>query len=158
MARQNEFLVFEEGPSVDVVLQWATYRDASDQTSLSRIWGGSHPPADDIPGRIIGEKIGRKTFGYALPYFSGRTTTMSENNLLVFPNPVLAQEIYIANAKEQDTVELFDMTGRLIPLLEKHFDTNRKQLYIKLPNYLASGLYVIRSRGLSKILVVDHNN
>lgn len=158
VARQNEFLVFEEGPSVDVVLQWATYRDASDQTSLSRIWGGIHPPADDIPGRIIGEKIGRKTFGYALPYFSGRTTTMSENNLLVFPNPVLAQEIYIANAKEQDTVELFDMTGRLIPLVEKHFDTNRKQLYIKLPNYLASGLYVIRSRGLSKILVVDHDN
>ncbi|MFV9552626.1 hypothetical protein ACNG5D_15995, partial [Algibacter sp. PT7-4] len=35
-ARQNEFLVFEEGPSVDVVLQWATYRDASDQCSLSR--------------------------------------------------------------------------------------------------------------------------
>ena len=46
--------MFEEGPSVDVVLQWATYRDASDQCSLSRIWGGIHPPADDIPGRIIG--------------------------------------------------------------------------------------------------------
>ena len=38
----NEFLVFEEGPSVDMVLQWATYRDASDQCSLSRIWGGIH--------------------------------------------------------------------------------------------------------------------
>ena len=50
-AIKNEFLVFEEGPSVDVVLQWATYRDASDQCSLSRIWGGIHPSADDIPGR-----------------------------------------------------------------------------------------------------------
>src|SRR5690606_36711921 len=48
-AMQNEFLVFEEGPSVDVVLQWATYIDASDQGSLSRIWGGIHPPADDVP-------------------------------------------------------------------------------------------------------------
>ena len=50
----NEFLVFEDGPSVDMTLQWATYRDASDQCSLSRIWGGIHPPADDIAGRLIG--------------------------------------------------------------------------------------------------------
>ena len=47
----NEFLVFEHGPSVDMVMQCATYRDAADQCSLSRIWGGIHPPADDIPGR-----------------------------------------------------------------------------------------------------------
>lgn len=38
---QNEFLKFEQGPSVDMELQWATYRDASDQCSLSRIWGGA---------------------------------------------------------------------------------------------------------------------
>ncbi len=57
LAPQNEFLVFEDGPSEDVVLQWATYRDASDQCSLSRIWGGIHPPADDIPGRRIGLKV-----------------------------------------------------------------------------------------------------
>lgn len=56
-AEKNEFLVFEDGPSEDVVLQWATYRDASDQTSLSRIYGGIHPPADDIPGRKIGIAI-----------------------------------------------------------------------------------------------------
>ena len=58
-ANRNEFLVFEEGPSEDVILQWATYRDASDQTSLSRIWGGIHPPADDIPGRLIGIEIAK---------------------------------------------------------------------------------------------------
>jgi hypothetical protein len=67
----NEFLVFEEGPSVDMTLQWATYRDASDQTSLSRLWGGIHPPADDIPGRIIGEQIGIEAFNLARQYFSG---------------------------------------------------------------------------------------
>ena len=43
---QNDFLVFEPGPSQNMSLQWATYRDASDQTSLSRIWGGIHPPID----------------------------------------------------------------------------------------------------------------
>ncbi|MFQ3264181.1 MAG: hypothetical protein ACI9U5_000043 [Colwellia sp.] len=68
----NEFLFFENGPSVDLTLQWATYRDASDQTSLSRIWGGIHPPADDIPGRIIGEKIGIKAFERAQEYFLGQ--------------------------------------------------------------------------------------
>jgi hypothetical protein len=66
---RNEFLVFEEGPSVDVKLQWATYKDASDQTSLSRIWGGIHPPADDIPGRRIGEAIGEDAVTKAISYF-----------------------------------------------------------------------------------------
>ena len=69
--RANEFLVFEDGPSVDMTLQWATYKDASDQTSLSRIWGGIHPPADDIPGRFIGEQIGPDAFALAVQYFNG---------------------------------------------------------------------------------------
>lgn len=52
-------------------LQWARYIDASDQCSLSRIWGGIHPPADDIPGRIIGKKVGTAAFTKASQYFSG---------------------------------------------------------------------------------------
>jgi hypothetical protein len=68
--KANEFLVFEEGPSVDMTLQWATYRDASDQCSLSRIWGGIHPPADDIPGRKIGEQIGIDSFEYVQSFFT----------------------------------------------------------------------------------------
>ncbi len=67
----NEFLVFEDGPSVSMTLQWATYRDASDQCSLSRIWGGIHPPADDLPGREIGEQIGINAFARAAGYFDG---------------------------------------------------------------------------------------
>lgn len=70
-ADQNQFLVFEEGPSDDVILQWATYRDASDQCSLSRIWGGIHPPADDIPGRLMGIAIGQDAFAFAKDYFEG---------------------------------------------------------------------------------------
>lgn len=66
---KNEFLVFEEGPSQDLLLEWATYRDASDQTSLSRIWGGIHPPADDIPGRLIGIEIGEDAINLAETYF-----------------------------------------------------------------------------------------
>ena len=67
-AEQDHFLVFEKGPSVSLTLQWATYRDASDQCSLSRIWGGIHPPADDIPGRLIGIKIGQTAFEHAMSF------------------------------------------------------------------------------------------
>ena len=62
---QNEFLVFEDGPSESFELQWAKYRDASDQCSLSRIWGGIHPPIDDIPGRKIGIELGPQAFNHA---------------------------------------------------------------------------------------------
>jgi hypothetical protein len=62
---QNEFLVFEDGPSQSFDLQWATYMDASDQCSLSRIWGGIHPPIDDIPGRKIGMILGPQAFNLA---------------------------------------------------------------------------------------------
>jgi Putative metal-binding motif len=66
---QNQFLVFEDGPAQTVKLQWATYRDASDQCSLSRIWGGIHPPADDIPGRFIGIEIAADAVTHAETYF-----------------------------------------------------------------------------------------
>lgn len=65
----NQFLAFERGPSVPFKLQWATYRDASNQASLSRIWGGIHPPFDDIPGRKIGIKVGTNAFNKARSYF-----------------------------------------------------------------------------------------
>jgi len=70
-ARKNEFLVFEEGPSTDITLQWASYVDASNQTSLSRLWGGIHPPVDDVPGRRIGIKVGNAAFDKAKQYFTG---------------------------------------------------------------------------------------
>jgi hypothetical protein len=91
---QNEFLVFEEGPSQSFTLQWATYRDASDQTSLSRIWGGIHPPIDDIPGRKIGEQVGIDAFNLALSYFYKDNDNdgfysfedCDDTNDLVYPN------------------------------------------------------------------------
>ena len=70
VAEVNEFLLFEEGPSTTVKLQWASYKDAADQCSLSRIWGGIHPPIDDIPGRYIGTVIGQNGFDKADSLFS----------------------------------------------------------------------------------------
>jgi hypothetical protein len=71
----GQFLVFEDGPSVDVRLQWATYRDAADQCSLSRIWGGIHPGFDDLPGRRAGIVVASRaiemaqTLWNSAPYF-----------------------------------------------------------------------------------------
>lgn len=67
---QNQYLVFEEGPSVDMSLQWARYLDASDQCSLSRIWGGIHPPQDDIPGRRMGNIIGPQAFNKSVDVYN----------------------------------------------------------------------------------------
>lgn len=72
-AEQDEFLVFEDGPSMNIELQWATYQDAADESGLSRIWGGIHPPCDDIPGRKNGIIIGQDVFAKAVTYFNGCT-------------------------------------------------------------------------------------
>jgi hypothetical protein len=77
-APQNDFLVFEQGPSQDVTLQWATYRDASDQCSLSRIWGGIHPPCDDLNGRRMGETIGLESSDYANMIFNSEIPRIEE--------------------------------------------------------------------------------
>ena len=65
VANRGQFLVFEDGPTTNVRLQWVSYRDASDQCSLSRIWGGIHPPADDLPGRLMGLVIGPQAWDLA---------------------------------------------------------------------------------------------
>jgi hypothetical protein len=69
-APKDTFLVYEKGPSVDVTLQWATYYDMSDAAGISRIWGGVHPPVDDIVGRRIGAEVGVAAFDKAEEYFS----------------------------------------------------------------------------------------
>ncbi len=63
------YLVFEQWPTTDITLQWATYRDAANESALSRIWWGIHPPMDDIPGRLIWEQIGKQVVEYANHYF-----------------------------------------------------------------------------------------
>ena len=60
VAPAGAYLVFEDGPSADVRLQWATYFDASDQAGQSRIYGGIHFPTGNTGGRTLGECIGTK--------------------------------------------------------------------------------------------------
>lgn len=153
-AKQNDFLVFEQGPSVDVKLQWATYRDASDQTSLSRIWGGIHPPADDIPGRLIGEKVGNEAFDFAVPYFSGTMIIPVSVEQIIYPNPVTNNEVFITNTSIDDIITVFDVRGRQVNILKTEFNEFGSVTKLVIPEGTSAGLYFLNINDKSKMLVI----
>ena len=153
VAKKDAFLVFEKGPSVDVVLQWATYRDASDQTSLSRIWGGIHPPADDLPGRLIGEKIGNDAFNFAIPYFSN--VDVKANDPIIYPNPLEHDELFIFDANPEDEIVIYDIHGRLINILSKSYNELNHTTTIILSPEIATGLYLVRTGNTSKKIIIN---
>jgi uncharacterized protein YaiE (UPF0345 family) len=62
-------LEFEAGPDDDIVLQWATYRDAADEAGLSRLYGGIHVRADDLAGRRIGAEVGIAAWDHASSFY-----------------------------------------------------------------------------------------
>jgi len=134
-------------------LQWATYRDASDQCSLSRIWGGIHPPADDIPGRLIGEKIGQDAFLFAVPYFS-RFDEGDELPLIVYPNPASSTDILtIANTESEMSFQILDIQGKTIPFTVQGYNSNLNCTIIKI-NQIPAGIYIINSGDKTWKLIV----
>ena len=161
-APKNQYLVFEEGPSVDVVLQWARYKDAADQCSLSRIWGGIHPPADDMPGRLIGTKIGTAAFHKALNIFSNVVSSTEESdtpesNVSTYPNPA-TNGIVVLEVKDVPPsgfqYELTDLIGRI---QQSGHQTGSSSVELDLSS-LSAGIYLINvktSRGhfARKILI-----
>ncbi len=161
---KNEFLVFENGPSVDFELQWATYRDASDQTSLSRIWGGIHPPQDDLLGRLIGVEIAIDVFEKASQVFGEFPTSTYEQELItdayqVYPSPISnTQRLSIKaydNEAEPVKVELYDMNARRVR--SELIRPSITQLDIE---GLAPGLYLLhiisgQTRQVNEIIIVE---
>ena len=70
VAEKDAYLVFEQGPSVDVHLQWATYYDAADQAGQSRLYGGIHITPDDLTGRKLGSLVGLQAVAHAETFFA----------------------------------------------------------------------------------------
>lgn len=144
-AIQNEFLVFEEGPSETIELQWATYRDASDQCSLSRIWGGIHPPIDDVRGRLIGRKIGIESYNLSLDYFNGTlsNTTGSENSSTVNIYPIPFNDILNINSdyNGQLSVNIYTIDGKEV--YQQHLNKQTTTIAIN-TNSLSTGLYFLK--------------
>jgi len=71
VAKKDEYLIFERGPSVDVRLQWASYYDAADQAGQSRLWGGIHVWPDDWVGRVNGSRAGLLAADKARAHWEG---------------------------------------------------------------------------------------
>ncbi len=162
VAKKNEFLVFEEGPSQDIVLQWATYVDASDQTSLSRIWGGIHPPVDDIPGRKIGEQIGMEAVSLANEYFTGNAGKVAFPEMGLSPNPVVSGatlSIGFNQPFSKAVISIVSLTGQEIyrEIIEGESPTLLTEIT---PDVLTAGVYLVRVvteewSTVSKLLVID---
>ena len=119
--------------------------------------GGIHPPADDIPGRLIGEQVGVKAFNFGFDYFNRKSLSISELTTLkinVFPNPVDKKGIlYIANSKENQRFSLVDLGGRNIQV-KQEYQTGFSRTKIELQN-LSTGIYILKDDlgGKWKILV-----
>ncbi len=156
-AAKDEFLVFEQGPSVDLTLQWATYRDASDQTSLSRIWGGIHPPADDIPGRKMGIDIGLDAFTLAENYFTGTvlsTDMKLATGLGIYPNPIGSDRIlHISGVQPRDQITLLNIQGQEIRRFSLTHDRSSQVMTLDL-NELTPGVYIVKVNESSQKIVL----
>ncbi len=141
---QNDFLFFETGPSEDMVLQWATYRDASDQASLSRIYGGIHPPIDDIRGRQLGYELGNSAFDLAQTYFQGSLSIPTINiadHISIFPMP-FQDQLQIQNKNTSSYVMTFiGLDGKIITTSTIAADMNTLNL-----GHLNSGIYFAKFR------------
>ncbi|MGH1364963.1 MAG: DUF6851 domain-containing protein [Calditrichia bacterium] len=169
---KNNFLVFEKGPSVDMTLQWATYYDASDQTSLSRIWGGIHPPADDIPGRLMGIEIGVDAFNYADNHFKGTTDNAGgpqNSERRAYPNPLsagstISLELSTATSNAISTgadisLKIFNVLGQRVP--QSRYSAINLQSFLEVnTGTMPSGIYffMVSSGGnvtLYKVLITQ---
>jgi len=136
-------------------LQWATYEDASDQTSLSRIWGGIHPPADDIPGRLIGKQIGIDAFKLAESYFKGNTITAlsdlenPQQALNVYPNPVTENGILMVSIDKlirRVELNLTDLQGRRVYSQQFQISGTNAAFELNLKN-IPNGVYLLKAAG-----------
>lgn len=154
-AKKDQFLVFEKGPSMNVTLQWATYRDASDQCSLSRIWGGIHPPADDIPGRLIGIDIGIDAFNLAETYFGKDYTSIHKQNsssqkIKIYPNPSSTGfvNLEMTGINDELNIEWYDIHGRKVKYDLIFAHGNRQNAVISVGD-LKPGMYhlILKSDG-----------
>ncbi len=138
--KKNEYLVFEDGPSKDIVLQWATYRDASDQCSLSRIYGGIHPPMDDIPGRLIGIKIGQRAVDFAEQYFRKTTSEVPVSAFNIFPNPTSSAVQIEADYEGIMSVNVYFLDGRLAISTKLFLAEGRAILNL---SDMSTGMYIV---------------
>jgi hypothetical protein len=157
LAKKNEFLVFEDGPSEDITLQWAKYSDAADQCSLSRIWGGIHPPIDDIPGRIIGTTVGLDAFEFAKKYFNKTTLTTSKvenenSDWIAYPNPAEGRKLKIRMSDSDKPIQLTlrELSGKTL----RNESLSQKNRYTSDLTGIFPGIYLLKIGTQTKKIII----
>ncbi|MFY0627106.1 MAG: VCBS repeat-containing protein [Reichenbachiella sp.] len=146
---KDRFLTSSVGPSQDIILQWATYRDASDECGFSQIWAGTYSPIDDMVGKEIGEKAGINAFEYAKNHFQHEVTSvqagLEENEMVLFPNPVGNDyRINISKIESHQSFEVYDLNGRSVRIKSIHYNFSNSTATLELDR-LSRGMYVLRT-------------
>lgn len=62
------------GPTHDVVLTWATFTDAADESGMSRRYAGLHFEDADLEGRALGRRVAVLSWNTAQTYVTGNKT------------------------------------------------------------------------------------
>ncbi len=123
-----DYLEFENGPTTDVELQWATYYDAADEAGISRLWGGIHPAVDDFPGRVMGSEIGIAACEKAGQFYGDGKVTLchvppgnpgNAHTISVSPN---AMRAHLAHGDSTGACEGDDVSGGYV---EESFPRDR---------------------------------
>ncbi len=161
--KKYDYLEFEAGPSEDITLQYATYRDASDHTSLSRIWGGIHPPVDDLVSRLIGIKVAESTLKKVNSLFNFVSVSTeefignSQERLFIFPNPASPSDeltVRMDGLSSRAFIEIYSPNGARIHAREVSTTDDHR---MSLAGY-AHGLHLVIltsgvTRRLEKLLI-----
>ena len=99
---------------------------------------------DDIPGRIIGEKIGIDAFNLGISLFKDQDTSNDVIESAVYPNPLSGSSVItITNTKIEDTFQLTTLAGTLIKIDNQEFNPNNRTTNIPIKN-LPSGVYILQ--------------
>lgn len=122
------------------------------------------PPADDIPGRIIGKTIGIQAFELAESLFGDEPILGIEeedlsNKFSVYPNPVLNSEVIVKvnAALIPKSIEIISMSGQLLSFYQNNERIVDGTIRIDVST-LQEGMYLLRINGdswrsVKKILI-----
>ena len=66
------------GPTHDVVLTWATFTEAADESGVSRRYAGLHFEDADLEGRALGRRVAALSWNKAQEYIVGMQTAKRE--------------------------------------------------------------------------------
>jgi myo-inositol-hexaphosphate 3-phosphohydrolase len=75
---------------------------------------------------------------------------LKNSKLSIYPNPVTNNEFYISGIMKKETIQIYDLNGKLIQVV-KNVGNKEKVNLTKLPK----GVYIIKTQGKSTKIIVN---